>query len=109
MGRLQQSGCLGSYPPLIGFGLPAKTLAIEAFEIQQRRPMINLDAGLLLDRSWTPYVHPRSGSHETGSVLAGSPNPIKGGSQGTPTAEDNTGLKHPAEELSSPDCVFKHS
>ena len=36
----------------------------------------DLDAGLLLDRSWTPFVRLRSGSHETGSVLAGSPNPI---------------------------------
>ena len=53
-----------------------KRRVLEALEIQQRRPMMNLDAGLLLDRSWTPYVHPRSGSHETGSVLAGSPNPI---------------------------------
>ena len=37
---------------------------------------INLDAGLLLDQSWTPIVCPRSRNHETGSVLAGSPNPI---------------------------------
>ena len=49
---------------------------LEALEIQQRRPKMNLDAGLLLDRSWTPFVRPRSGSHVTGSVLAGSPNPI---------------------------------
>ena len=49
---------------------------LEALEIQQRRPKMNLDAGLLLDRSWTPFVRPRSGSHMTGSVLAGSPNPI---------------------------------
>ena len=31
---------------------------LEALEIQQRRP--NLDTGLLLDRSWTPFVRPRS-------------------------------------------------
>ena len=49
---------------------------IRVLEIQQRRPMMNLDAGLLLDRSWTPFVRPRSGSHETGSVLVGSTNPI---------------------------------
>ena len=49
---------------------------LEALEIQQRRPKMNPDAGLLLDRSWTPFVHLRSGSHVTGSVLAGSPNPI---------------------------------
>ena len=55
-----------------------KRRVLEALEIQQRRPMMNLDAGLLLDRSWTPFVRPRSGSHETGSVLVGSPNRFKG-------------------------------
>ena len=28
VGRLQQSGCLWSYPPYIGFGLPVKTLLV---------------------------------------------------------------------------------
>ena len=37
-------------------------------EIQQRRPKMILDAGLLLDRSWTLFVRPRSGSHKAGSV-----------------------------------------
>ena len=37
--------------------------------------MTNLDAGLILDLSWTPYVHARSRSHMTGSALAESPNP----------------------------------
>ena len=27
---------------------------LEALVIQQRRPMMNLDAGLILDPSWTP-------------------------------------------------------
>ena len=49
---------------------------LEALEIQQRRPKMNLDAGQLLDGSWTPFVRPRSGSHVTGSILVGSPNPI---------------------------------
>ena len=77
------SGCFNPWVVFSSRGLvPAreniwgKRRVLEPLEIQQRRPMMNLDAGLLLDRSWTPYVHPRSGSHETGSVLAGSPNPI---------------------------------
>ena len=49
---------------------------LEALEIQQRRAKMNLDASLRLDRLWTPFVRPRSGSRETVSVLAGSPNPI---------------------------------
>ena len=52
---------------------------LEALEIQQRRLKMNLDVGLLLDRLWTPFVRPRSGSHKTRSVLPGSPNPIQGG------------------------------
>ena len=43
--------------------------------------MMNLDAGLLLDRSWTSFVRLR-----IRSVLAESLKPIKeGNSQGTPT------------------------
>ena len=38
---------------------------LEALEIQQRRPMMNLDAGLLLVWSGPPFVHPMSRSHET--------------------------------------------
>ena len=49
---------------------------LEALEIQQRWPMMNLDAGLIVDTSWIPFVHPRSGSHATGSALAGRPHLI---------------------------------
>ena len=47
-----------------------------ALVIQQRRPMMNLDAGLILDPSWTPFVHPRSDSHVTGSATSGGSTPI---------------------------------
>ena len=30
---------------------------LEALEIQQRRPMMDLDAGLILDPLWAPYVY----------------------------------------------------
>ena len=49
---------------------------LEALEIQQRRPMMNLDAGLILDLLWTPFVCPRSGSHVTGSAKSGGTNLI---------------------------------
>ena len=41
---------------------------LEALEIQQRRPMMNIDAGLILDPSWTPFACQRTGSHVTGSA-----------------------------------------
>ena len=40
---------------------------------------MNLDAGLILDPSWTLFVHPRSDSHVTGSAISGGPNPSLGG------------------------------
>ena len=49
---------------------------LEVLEIQQRRPMMNLDAGLILDPSWIPFVRPRSSGHMTGSETSGGPNPI---------------------------------
>ena len=45
---------------------------IEALEIQQRRSIMNLGAGLLLDRAWNPFLRPRSGSEQY-SVLAENP------------------------------------
>ena len=48
---------------------------LEALEIQQRRPMMNLDAGLILDPLWTPFLR-SSRSHVTGSAVVGSSNPI---------------------------------
>ena len=47
--------------------------------IQQRRPMMNLDAGLILDPSWTPFVCPGTDSHVIGSAKSGGPTPISGG------------------------------
>ena len=52
---------------------------LEVLVIQQRRPMMNLDAGLMLDPLWTPFVCPRSDSHVTGSATSGGPTPIWGG------------------------------
>ena len=49
---------------------------LEALVIQQRRPMMNLDAGLILDPSWTPFVRPRSDSHVTGSATSGDPTAV---------------------------------
>ena len=48
---------------------------LEALVIQQRRPMMNLDAGLILDPSWTPFVCPGSDSHVAGSATSGGPTP----------------------------------
>ena len=45
--------------------------------IQQRRPMMNLEPGLTLDPSWTPFVRPRSDSYVTGSATSGGPTPIR--------------------------------
>ena len=38
--------------------------------------MMNLDAGLILDPSWTPFVRPTSDSHVTGSAMSGGPTPV---------------------------------
>ena len=51
---------------------------------------MNLDAGLLLDQSWTPFVRPRSGSHEMEVSWQEAQTLFKeGNSQGTLTAEDD--------------------
>ena len=52
-----------------------KRMVLEALVIQQRRPMMNLDAGLTLDPSWTPFGCPGSNIHVTGAMSAG-PTPI---------------------------------
>jgi len=51
-------------------------MVLEALEIHQRIPMMNLDAGLILDPSWTPFVCPNDGGHVTRSATSGGPNPI---------------------------------
>ena len=55
-----------------------KRRVIESLEIQQRRPMMSLDAGLILDPLWTPFLC-SSRSHVTESAVAGCQNPIYGG------------------------------
>ncbi len=48
----------------------------KALEIQQRRLMMNLDAGLILDPLWIPFVCTKDGSHVTESTTSGGPNPM---------------------------------
>ena len=46
----------------------------EALEIQQRRPMMGLDAGLILDPLWTPYVcSPKERKSRDRKCLCGHP------------------------------------
>ncbi len=45
-------------------------------EIHQRRPMMNLDAGLILDPPWIPFVCAKDGSHVTESTTSWRSNPM---------------------------------
>ena len=76
---------LGSFENIWG-----ERRVLEALEIQQRRPTMNLDAGLLLDRLWTPLfiqavevTRPEVSWREAQTLFK------EGSSQGTPTAEDD--------------------
>ena len=40
---------------------------------------MNMDAGLILDPSWTSFVRPRSDSHVTRNATSGGPALIYGG------------------------------
>ena len=42
----------------------------EVLEIHQRKPMMNLDAGLILDPPWIPFVCAKDGSHVTESTTS---------------------------------------
>ena len=41
--------------------------------------MMNLNDGAIMDPSWTHFVHARSDSRVTGSVMLGGPTPIEEG------------------------------
>jgi len=48
----------------------------EVLEIHQRKPMMNLDAGLILDPPWIPFVCAKDGSHVTESTTSCRSNPM---------------------------------
>ena len=67
-----------------------KRRILKALEIQQIRPMMNLDTGLILDQSWTPLfvqgaevTRPEVSWREPQTLFK------ECNSQGTPTAEDD--------------------
>ena len=69
--------CLVFLPYIKGISEKAsRRMVLEALVIQQRRSVMNLNTGLILDPLWTDFVCPRSDSHMTASAVSGGPAPI---------------------------------